>query len=28
VVDGVVGAVPKSQIEKLLVRNVGPAAAA
>ncbi len=28
VVDGVVGAVPKSQIEKLLVRHVGPAAAA
>jgi hypothetical protein len=27
-VDGVVGAVPKSQIEKLLVRHVGPAAAA
>jgi thioredoxin 1 len=28
VVDGVVGAVPKSQIEKLLVRHIGPAAAA
>ena len=28
VVDSVVGAVPKSQIEKLLMRHVGPAAAA
>ncbi len=28
VVDGVVGAVPKAQIEKLLERHVGPAVAA